>query len=80
MLVSLILNELLYTDSSSVTRSEMKFMNTTCSDDMAGHCYTLTVCVCMCIRVCVHTCVRAYVCACMCVCVCVSVYLCNNNM
>ena len=47
MLVSLILNELLYSDSTGVSSGEMKFMNTTCSNDMAGVC----VCVCACVRV-----------------------------
>ena len=62
MIVSLILNELLYSDSSGITRgeNEMKFMNTTCSDDMAG---IVTTCVCMCLCV-------LCVCVCACVCMC----------
>lgn len=38
MSVSLILNELLYSDSTGITRGghEIRFMNTTCSHDMAG--------------------------------------------
>ena len=50
MLVSLILNELLYSDSTGVSSGETKFMNTTCTNDMAG--------------VCVRVCVRACVCVC----------------